>query len=300
MEQAKQTEIAHDFLSSSEYFPISNGTDQVAQRVFRLSISSHSTPSNKITTTDDNDKTQKPLEEEDRVSAILKKRINSHLALWKSYEDGIKPSVLCNFQPSNDTEPCAGNCKSQEKSKSKILEKPPMRSKSESNIPKKQSIRRIIGRSNPSSAADLTKKSGKSEEVTDIPSDEEIFADSDSEKNTASSWDEADGGIEHYDAWQVMNDEYAKDAGFVYTGEMTSDNLSADTGAEGFFRILGTSADDTSSQPHVMSPPLMESLLNFVPDQLAEENLWLKFSMVRDGKFFYPYYYQLQILADLR
>ncbi len=85
-----------------------------------------------------------------------------------------------------------------------------------------------------------------------------------------------------------MKDEYAKDVGFVYNGEMTNDDLSADTVTEGFFRILGTSADDTNSQPHVMSPPLMESLLSFVPDHLAEENLWLKFSMVRDGKCFLP------------
>lgn len=32
------------------------------------------------------------------------------------------------------------------------------------------------------------------------------------------------------------------------------------------FRILGTSADDISCHPHVLSPPLMESLLAFVPD----------------------------------
>jgi TLD len=32
------------------------------------------------------------------------------------------------------------------------------------------------------------------------------------------------------------------------------------------FRILGTSADDISCHPHVLSPPLMESLLAFVPE----------------------------------
>jgi TLD len=32
------------------------------------------------------------------------------------------------------------------------------------------------------------------------------------------------------------------------------------------FRILGTSANDTSCHPHVLSPPLMESLLAFVPE----------------------------------
>lgn len=49
------------------------------------------------------------------------------------------------------------------------------------------------------------------------------------------------------------------------------------------FRILGTTADDVSCHPHVLSPPLMESLLNFVPERLQDCNFWLKFSLVRDG-----------------
>jgi hypothetical protein len=56
------------------------------------------------------------------------------------------------------------------------------------------------------------------------------------------------------------------------------------------FLILGTAADDVSCHPHVLSPPLMESLLQFVPEyngnDAAEQkglNFWLKYSMVRDG-----------------
>jgi hypothetical protein len=49
------------------------------------------------------------------------------------------------------------------------------------------------------------------------------------------------------------------------------------------FRILGTAADDVSCHPHVMSPPLMESLLHFVPEALSQSNFWLKYSLVRDG-----------------
>lgn len=49
------------------------------------------------------------------------------------------------------------------------------------------------------------------------------------------------------------------------------------------FRILGTAADDVSCHPHVMSPPLMESLLAFVPESQAQQNFWLKYSLVRDG-----------------
>jgi hypothetical protein len=271
----EQTEVSQDLLTN-EYFLFSTEMDKVNQSMFPGSIedfdfSAHSTPAAlKITTTKYKEEQTKQHEEENHVSSILKRRIDSQLALWKSYEDGVKPSMLCNLQS-----PSQSNT-------SGVL---PIRCKSESNIRKRPPIRTIIGSSNPFSAEDLIKKS---EELTDIPSDKKICADDDSDKSTASSWDETDGGIKHYDAWQVMKDEYAKDAGFVYNGEMTSDYLTADTETEGFFRILGTSADDTNSQPHVMSPPLMESLLSFVPDQLAEENLWLKFSMVRDGKCFLP------------
>ena len=49
------------------------------------------------------------------------------------------------------------------------------------------------------------------------------------------------------------------------------------------FRILGTAADDVSCHPHVLSPPLMESLLAFVPESLSQSNFLLKYSLVRDG-----------------
>mmetsp|Transcript_10198 Transcript_10198/g.28078 ORF Transcript_10198/g.28078 Transcript_10198/m.28078 type:complete len:829 (+) Transcript_10198:263-2749(+) len=50
------------------------------------------------------------------------------------------------------------------------------------------------------------------------------------------------------------------------------------------FRILGTSAEDISCHPHVLSPPLMESLLSFAPEPVMESsNFWLKYSLVRDG-----------------
>jgi hypothetical protein len=49
------------------------------------------------------------------------------------------------------------------------------------------------------------------------------------------------------------------------------------------FLILGTSADDTSSHPHVLSPPLMEGLQAFMAESLQENNFWLKYSLVRDG-----------------
>jgi len=69
-------------------------------------------------------------------------------------------------------------------------------------------------------------------------------------------------------AWSVLSDEYA-------LGYGAGDTIS--------FRILGTSADDSSCHPHVLSPPLMESLQNFLPVGASEQNFWLKYSLVRDG-----------------
>lgn len=69
-------------------------------------------------------------------------------------------------------------------------------------------------------------------------------------------------------AWDVLKDEYA--VGYGAGGALP-------------FLILGTSADDVSAQPHVLSPPLMESLQSFLPFAISEQNFLLKFSMVRDG-----------------
>mmetsp|Transcript_11697 Transcript_11697/g.16865 ORF Transcript_11697/g.16865 Transcript_11697/m.16865 type:complete len:358 (+) Transcript_11697:51-1124(+) len=205
------------------------------------------------------------------VSAARKKRMKSknHIGLWKAFEDGVKPSNLRNLGCAR-SETVAGSTKNLEefdlsKASKKAQDPVEIESISESNVSK-----------------DVSKRNDSIDVQVDesdiIPSDEEICANSDSDKSTASSWDEVDGGIDHYDAWQVMKDEYAIDAGFSYLGEE-----STGVAGEGFFRILGTSADDKSCMPHVMSPPLLESLLNFVPDHLSQENLWLKFSMTRDG-----------------
>jgi hypothetical protein len=83
----------------------------------------------------------------------------------------------------------------------------------------------------------------------------------------ASSWD-MDDDSGRFDSWNVLKDEYANG----YGGGGTLD-----------FRILGTSADDGSAQPHVLSPPLMESLNAFLPFSKSGESFLLKYSMVRDG-----------------
>jgi len=70
------------------------------------------------------------------------------------------------------------------------------------------------------------------------------------------------------DAWDVLRDEYA--IGYGAGGTLP-------------FVILGTSSDDVDSLPHVLSPPLMESLQSFLPFGVSEDNFWMKFSLVRDG-----------------
>ena len=56
------------------------------------------------------------------------------------------------------------------------------------------------------------------------------------------------GTDKHPDAWNVLKDPYS--IGYGVNGTL-------------LFRIFGTSADDESAKPQVLSPPLMESLPNY-------------------------------------
>ena len=49
------------------------------------------------------------------------------------------------------------------------------------------------------------------------------------------------------------------------------------------FETLCTSATVASSMPHVLSSPLLDSLRYFVPDRMCDSNLWMKYSLQRDG-----------------
>ena len=49
------------------------------------------------------------------------------------------------------------------------------------------------------------------------------------------------------------------------------------------FKILGTHAHDVECHPHVLSPPLMERLQQYLPFTKRGENMLLKYSLVRDG-----------------
>jgi len=91
-----------------------------------------------------------------------------------------------------------------------------------------------------------------------------------SDASSFASDDDANDKV--YDAWNILKDEYA----LGYGGGNTLP-----------FQILGTSADDVHAHPHVLSPPLMESLQNFFPYALTNDNFWMKFSLLRDGASLY-------------
>jgi len=73
-----------------------------------------------------------------------------------------------------------------------------------------------------------------------------------------------DDRVQYNNTWNVFSDEYCNNVELP-------------------FEIFGTSADNASAMPHVLSPPLMDSLRNFLPDRLFHQNYWLKYSLVRDG-----------------
>ena len=82
------------------------------------------------------------------------------------------------------------------------------------------------------------------------------------------SWDMNSDSDGRFDSWNILKDDYIN--GYGGGGTLG-------------FSILGTGAEDESAQPHVLSPPLMESLQSFMPFSKSGENFHLKYSMVRDG-----------------
>lgn len=106
-----------------------------------------------------------------------------------------------------------------------------------------------------------------------------IVADIDESWNTSKVNDDdfdadEDEDEDYYDSWKVVEDEYEN--GYGGGGTLP-------------FRILGTSADDVDAHPHVLSPPLLESLQAFLPIEKSSDNFWMKYSMVRDGNTLYSF-----------
>lgn len=185
--------------------------------------------------------------------------------LWRAHQDGVTPAKLMKKSSAKFGQSISSSTTGQN---SRRKSRASMKSAASNTLPLEN---------NDSNDNDVNS--------LDVQSDEEVGGiDHDSD---ASSWSENDGGFNHYDAWEVLRDEYASDFGFnlaVDDEKKVLRQTSADDDEErGIFKILGTSYDDTKALPHVLSPSLMDSLLNFVPDHLQYDNFWLKFSLLRDG-----------------
>jgi hypothetical protein len=168
------------------------------------------------------------------------------VGLWQAHEDGVPPKRLIRMSSVNSSEDLA-------RAKAELEE---------------EGVHVLLDRQN---------------DEDDDGGDEGSMTSEDEIRDDLShiSWKENEGGFSQFDAWQVLKDEYASDFGFDYKpdGKYVEDTeLSYNT-----FKIIGTSADDKSAHPHVLSPPLMDSLMNFLPDHLQRQNYWLKYSLIRDG-----------------
>ncbi|KAL7486470.1 hypothetical protein ACHAW6_012069 [Cyclotella cf. meneghiniana] len=188
----------------------------------------------------------------------VRTRSNPQLELWKAHEDGVAPAMLrakssCGRNDDKDS-PDKRNENSLKKTDHGV-------SSSTSNI----------------------QDTGSAVDSLQVHSDHEVGQHND--ESSASSWGSSQGGFDHYNTWEVIKDEYAADFGFNVATDNENHILpcNEDDSERGMFKIIGTSAEDTSAIPHVLSPPLMESLLNFVPERLSNDNFWLKFSLIRDG-----------------
>lgn len=206
----------------------------------------------------------------------------AQLDLWKAHGDGVRPELLREKSERASLGSKMGLIV-QSKSTVSIDEdgNPVKERRGWSNSSSKRKVNKI-GKS------DAANQEREEEDVNfpDVLSDQEVGGIHDD--STASSWNSSQGGFDHYNTWEVIRDEYAGDFGFKVAVDDEDQILprskdDIEDGQHGIFKILGTSAEDTNAMPHVLSPPLMDSLLNFVPDHLTHHNFWLKFSLVRDG-----------------
>lgn len=182
----------------------------------------------------------------------------STLGLWKAHEEGVLPQLLRLASKIADHDSIAG----------------------------KEIATGDMGGDDEAAKAisqDKAAGGGGEEDDDDIASDVEVRPDSNSDASSASSWDENEHQ-DTYDTWEVLRDEYAGDFGFDYGLKGSLESVISDDDTVGnSFSILGTSASDPSVQPHVLSPPLMDALVNFLPVELEGQNFWLRYSLVRDG-----------------
>ena len=213
-----------------------------------------------------------------------------HIGLWRAHEEGIGPKEIRRLASQKSFSGIGGVAASKEDASGKagadsddlILKRLKSRRSSKAVSPKSQQ-----GKPRDEDEDDKDDDDASANSFGSIKSDEEVRRDKD-DLSSASSWGLSEGGFDHYDAWAVLKDEYADDFGFSYrdgVGENAATQADSDEESDNahLFKIIGTGADDVAAHPHVLSPPLMDSLLNFVPESLADQNFWLRFSLVRDG-----------------
>jgi hypothetical protein len=176
------------------------------------------------------------------------------VGLWQAHEDGVSPKKLI------------------EKSKS---QRNLFQDDVEDEINPEEKVEDEVEKE------ETEEKEDEEKDDDSTASDVEVRGNLDEESGDDSSW--GDSEVDHFDAWQVLKDEYAGDFGFDYTIDGSMPNFDDDQLENPGFKILGTSADDTSAHPHVLSPPLIDAVTTFIPDHLQGQNLWLKYSLVRDG-----------------
>jgi TLD len=196
--------------------------------------------------------------------------------LWQAHQDGVHPKQLASKGSRNvsltETTPSNAqittNCKA------------PAKEGSSSSLHLENSSGSRTPRLKDSSNHDES----ENQEEDDIASDAEVRPEAASKDDAdGSSWGSQDDANHlRYDAWEVLKDEYAADFGFNFTAPGTT-NSDDEFALPNSFQILGTSADDKSAQPHVMSPPMMDALMSFLPEKLVGQNFWLRFSLARDG-----------------
>ena len=195
------------------------------------------------TPTNNNNKRRPPIAKKPKDYRLL-------VGLWQAHEDGVSPRKLAEI--------------GKNKSKRSLVEDESNREEEEEDEPEK----------------DETEKKVEDDEKS-VRSDVEVrgFTDDSGED---SSWGDEDE-VDHFDAWQVLKDEYASDFGFDYSIDGSLPTFDGDNLDNVGFKILGTSAEDVSAHPHVLSPPLIDAVTTFIPDHLQGQNLWLKYSLIRDG-----------------
>ena len=161
----------------------------------------------------------------------------AQLDLWRSHGDGVEPKLLGSLTTDSQIDNGDNAVKHHRRKKS---------------------------------GASLLMKQAKKEQATkqgevdidinslDVPSDQEVGSIND--ESTASSWNSSQGGFDHYNAWEVIRDEYAEDFGFNVAVDDENQILPCPVGDDdddgegsdqrGMFKILGTNADDTMALPH--------------------------------------------------